>query len=117
MAKARKAQPSDPFVGRWRITRMDQWEQEFVDAEVEGYVEFGPGGTGEFQFGYVQGGMHCRPGTRDGVPCVEWTWEGSDEMDPAHGRGWAVIKGGELHGLIALHGGDESGFVATKAAR
>jgi hypothetical protein len=35
-------------------------------------------------------------------------------MDPAQGRGWAVIKGEELHGLIAFHLGDESGFVAKK---
>ena len=52
--------------------------------------------------------------TRDGQPCVEWTWDGNDEMDPAQGRGWAVIKGDELHGLIAFHRGDESGFVAKK---
>lgn len=35
-------------------------------------------------------------------------------MDPAQGRGWAVLKGGELHGLIAFHQGDESAFVAVK---
>lgn len=36
---------------------MDQWEQDFVEAEVEGYVEFADNGSGEFQFGYVWGGM------------------------------------------------------------
>ncbi len=35
-------------------------------------------------------------------------------MDPAQGRGWAVLKGGELHGPIASHQGDESAFVAVK---
>lgn len=75
------------------------------------------GRTGEFQFGYVSGGMDCRLSARDGRPCVEWTWDGNDEMDPAQGRGWAVIKDGELHGVIAFHQGDESGFVATRAAR
>jgi hypothetical protein len=35
-------------------------------------------------------------------------------MDPAQGRGWAVMKGEELHGMIFLHGGDDSEFVATK---
>jgi hypothetical protein len=35
-------------------------------------------------------------------------------MDPARGRGWAVLKGGELHGLIAFHRGDESAFVAER---
>lgn len=102
----------NPFVGRWRITHMDHWAQDFVDAEVEGYVEFTAGRSGRFQFGYVQGGMDCRLTTRDGQPCVEWTWDGNDEMDPARGR--AIIKGDELHGLIAIHRGDESAFVAKR---
>jgi hypothetical protein len=61
-----KAKTTNPFIGRWRITRMDEWDQDFVDAEVEGYVEFDPKGSGEFQFGYVHGGMDCRLATRDG---------------------------------------------------
>ena len=45
---------------------------------------------------------------------VELTWDGNDEMDPAQGRGWAVVKGDELHGMIFFHGGDDSEFVAKK---
>jgi hypothetical protein len=112
-----KAKPTNPFAGRWRITHMDQWDQDFVDAEVEGYVEFDTKGSGEFQFGYVHGHMDCRPTSWDGQPSVEWTWDGNDEMDPAQGRGWAVIKGGELHGLIVFHRGDESGFVAMQVVK
>src|SRR5215475_10439754 len=58
--------------------------------------------------------MDCRLTTRDGEPAVEWTWDGNDEMDPAQGRGWAVVKGDELHGMIFFHGGDDSEFVAKK---
>ena len=58
-----------------------------------------------------------RPGTRDGQPAVEWTWEGADgaDMTEMTGRGWAKLEGGELHGLIVIHLGDESGFVAKRA--
>ena len=42
-------------------------------------------------------------------------WDGNDEMDPAQGRGWAVVKGDELHGMIFFHGGDDSEFVAKRA--
>jgi hypothetical protein len=56
---------------------MDQWDQDFVDAEVEGYFEFDSKGSGEFQFGYVRGGMDCRLTTRDGQPCVEWRGTGT----------------------------------------
>ena len=109
-----QAAPINPFVGRWRITHMDEWDQEFVNAECQGYFEFDPRGTGEFHFGYVEGVMDCRLGTRDGQPCIEWTFDGNDEMDPTQGRGWAVIKDDELHGVIFFHQSDESGFKAKK---
>lgn len=59
--------------------------------------------------------MDWRPGTRDGQPGVEWTWDGNDEMDPARGQGWAKLADEELHGMIVLQLGDESGFVARRA--
>ncbi len=113
MAKSSKA--PNPFSGRWRITSMEQWDQDFVDEEEEGYFEFTEKGMGVFHFGYIHGQMDCRLTTRDGVPAVEWTWDGNDEMDPAQGRGWAVVKDNELHGMIFFHCGDDSRFVATRA--
>jgi hypothetical protein len=37
MIMATKAK--SPLLGRWRITWMDQWDQDFVDEETEGYFE------------------------------------------------------------------------------
>jgi hypothetical protein len=113
MPKVNSQTPS-PFVGRFRITAMDQWDQDFVNAEVEGYFKFKGDGQGEFHFGYVHGVMDYRPGTKDGKPSVEFTWEGNDEMDSAMGRGWAVIDGDEVEGMLFFHRGDESGFQATR---
>lgn len=113
MAKSKLKLPS-PFTGRWHIVTMSAWDESFIDEEEEGYFEFTEKGGGEFHFGYVHGQMDCKPTTRDGQPAVEWTWDGNDEMDPAQGRGWAVVKGDELHGMIFFHGGDDSEFVATK---
>jgi hypothetical protein len=94
-----KSKPKpDPFAGRWRIVSMSAWEQDFVDEEEEGYFEFG------------ENGQDCRSTTRDGEPAVEWTWDGNDEMDPVQGRGWAVVRGDELHGMVFFHGE----FVAKK---
>lgn len=72
-----KTKPASPFVGRWRITHMYLWDQDFVDAEAEGHFTFAADSSGEFQFGYVSGGTAGRLTTRDGQPCVEWTWEGA----------------------------------------
>lgn len=112
---AKNSKQPNPFTGRWRIVSMEQWDQEFVDEEEEGYIEFDAKSMGSFHFGYVHGSMDCQQTTRDGVPAVEWTWDGNDEMDPAQGRGWAVVKGDELHGMLYFHGGDDSEFVAKKA--
>ncbi len=102
------------FEGRWRITWMDQWDQTYVDAEVEGYFEFDSKNAGAFQFGYVRGEIDHRPSTRDGQPCLEFTWDGNDETDPATGRGWVVLDGDEMNGMIVFHQGDESAFKARK---
>ena len=48
MAKS-KLKPN-AFAGRWRIVSMSAWEQDFIDEEEEGYVEFTDKG-GEFHFG------------------------------------------------------------------
>jgi hypothetical protein len=96
---------------------MDQWDQDFVDAEVEGFFEFGSDNQGSFQFGYVKGDIDYRPGTQDGKPSVDFSWDGHDEMDPAQGRGWAVLDGEEIDGMILFHRGDESKFRAKMANR
>lgn len=111
----KKPKQPNVFNGRWRIVSMSAWDQEFIDEEEEGYLEFDEKDDGHFQFGYVQGQMDCRLTPRDGEPAVEWSWDGNDEMEPAQGRGWAVVKGDELHGMIFFHGGDDSEFVAKKA--
>jgi len=110
-----KAKPDSPFTGRWHIVSMTEWDEDFINAEVQGFIEFDDKNTGSFQFGYVSGDMDCRLTTRDGEPAVEWTWDGNDEMDHAEGRGWAVLKDDEMHGMIFFHEGDESGFVAKRA--
>src|ERR1700727_1190673 len=107
---AKKAKAPNPFAGGWRIVSLSAWEEDYIDEEEEGYFEFDEKGGGEFHFGYVHGHMDCRLTTRDGKPAVEWTWDGNDEMDPAQGRGWAVIDGDEIPGLIAFHQGDEAEF-------
>jgi hypothetical protein len=35
-------------------------------------------------------------------------------MDHARGRGWAVLNGDEIEGIIFSHQGDESAFKAKK---
>ena len=102
------------IIGKWRITEMDLWDMDFIDLVEEGFILFAPDETGEFRFGAVHGFMDCE---YDEDNQVEFTWEGSDEMDLVSGRGWAELDGKELIGEIHFHMGDESGFTAVRARK
>jgi len=102
------------FIGKWRISEMEQWDQDFVDAEVPGYISFTKNGMGEFQFGYVHGFMDCHYSKREGDEIVEFSWKGNDETDPTFGRGTAMIEDGELSGHLFFHRGDDSEFRAAR---
>jgi hypothetical protein len=110
-----KTKPKNWIVGRWLIESMEQWERESIDEDVRGYFEFDAKDSGDFQFGYVQGQIDYRLGERDGEPAVEFTWDGNDEMDAAQGRGWLVLDGDELQGMLYIHHGDESGITLKRA--
>ena len=115
MAKKKPKPP--PFLGLWHIVSMTEWNEDYFNEEVQAFIELEEKGRGHFQFGYVQGTMDWRGTTRDGEPSVEWSWEGNDEMDPLPGPGLGGAEGDGLHGMIFIHLGDESGFVAERAER
>jgi hypothetical protein len=102
------------YVGKWRIIEMDQWDQDYIDTDVPGHITVGRDGRGSFQFGVVQGVMDCRLDHIGDLDVLGFSWEGSDDCDPAFGRGWAVVEGKQLTGQIFLHEGDASGFKAKK---
>jgi hypothetical protein len=116
MAKERK-QRASPFTGRWRIVSTDEWDGDYTEEEGPAFIEFGADQMGEFRFGLTSGNIDYRITDWGGQPAVEWTWEGRDEMDPCTGRGWAVLEGDDLHGIIFFHKVDESGFVASQALK
>lgn len=103
------------FITKWRIVEMELWDQDFIDAEVHGYIEFNEDRMGEFQFGYVHGFIDCKYSNEHRNLIVNFSWVGNDEMDPASGRGSAVIKDKKLHGHIYFHQGDNSKFIAVQS--
>ncbi len=113
----KKSKAESPFLGRWRIVSVSQWEDEYLDEEVEAYIEFDDRGGGSFQFGYIQGIIDYSEGLRDGQPAAEFSWEGGDGADgtPLTGRGWAMLKGEGLQGIISIHMGDETDFEAKRS--
>jgi len=110
-----KRKSKSPIEGRWNIVSMSAWDVEYLEEELQPFIEFERSDTGVFQFGYVYGEMDCQCTERDGKPAVEFSWEGNDEGDRVFGRGWAVLDGNELNGMIFFHQGEQSEFVASRA--
>ncbi|ABW16467.1 hypothetical protein Franean1_7146 [Parafrankia sp. EAN1pec] len=102
------------LVGRWRIVEMNLWDQDAIDLVEPGFIEFTEGGTGQFGFIAVRGGMDCRSTERGDRPLVEFSWDGDDDGHQVSGRGWAALsENGVLAGHLFFHMGDDSGFRAT----
>jgi hypothetical protein len=62
----------------------------------------------------ISAGLDCKySGHR-----VEFSFLGDDDGSPLVGRGWAEIDdAGTLTGMLYIHDGDESGFIATRSKR
>ncbi len=55
-----------PFLGRWHIVSMTEWDEDYIHEEVPAFIEFGEHQQGSFQFAYVRGDIDYRITTRDG---------------------------------------------------
>ena len=99
--------------GRWRITEMPDYTDDYPDMVQPAYILFAANGSGEFAFGCVTGQIFGA-GAGDGE-AVEFSWDGNDEMDEASGDGWAKLQpDGSLQGQICFHGGDDANFTARR---
>ncbi|WP_197700446.1 hypothetical protein [Variovorax sp. HW608] len=92
---------------------MSNWDQDYVDMDGPGYITFGAGRSGSFQFGMVQAQTDCEHSKLQGRR-VDFTWHGFDEGTEQMGRGHAGIVGDELHGHLYIHLGDDSAFRAVR---
>ncbi len=106
-------QKNNPFLGKWRITWMEAWDEDFFDMEVPAFILVKRDNLGEFHFGNVQGEIDGRITNSHESPRMDFTWAGNAEMDEAYGRGWIMREGGELTGCIYFHMGEESAFRAN----
>lgn len=98
-------------LGRWRITAMPDYTDDYPDMMGPAYILFEASGSGEFAFGCVTGQVFG--GGHGGA--VQFRWTGNDEMDEAQGDGWAELQpDGSLAGAIRFHGGDEANFIARQ---
>ena len=110
----RESIPANPFAGTWRIFETEVWAPEALDLLGEARLRFGQGQLGSLRMIAIEGSVDYRIVEREGVPHVEFSWSGFDDMHPASGRGWARFDGATLRGQIFIHQGDGSTFAARR---
>lgn len=113
MATARTAKPS--LLGAWRIVETELWDLDDLDLMEPAHVTLKPKGHGRLGLLAIEAELDYRVVQREGLPAVEFSFEGFDEGDRISGRGWAALDGEELRGRLFFHQGDESGFKARRS--
>lgn len=107
------------FVGNWHIYEIEKWNEGSDNIGIQPYIEIDSNNQGEFQFGSVTGGLDGQV-VFDAERKQRWefTWEGSNELDPISGSGWVRIKGPDiLEGELRIHQGSRSKFLAKRAEK
>ena len=106
------------FIGTWHITKMSEWDNDYVNEEVQAFIKIEKSGGGEFHFGLVHGSMYGDYEKCNGNLIYDFTFEGSDECDPVTGDGWMKINEDRTaEGEIRFHAGDKSKFWAKRNNR
>jgi hypothetical protein len=107
--------PKD-FIGTWRIVEMEVWDREALDLVAPATLIIGKNRQGRIAFIAVEAHIDYHVLLRDGLPAIEFSFQGSDEGDEVTGRAWAVLEGERLRGRLFFHMGDDSWFVAEREA-
>ena len=103
------------YIGKWRIEKMELWDQDFIDLVGQGHITLKRGNRGSFHFGAVDCELDCRIEKFGSAELIQFSFLGEDEGDPVCGRGWGVIGRDEkLMGRIYFHQGDDSAFLASR---
>ena len=102
------------LLGTWRIVKTDLWDVDDLDSMDPAHLTLEPEGHGRIGLLAIEAELDYRVVQRDGLPAVEFSFEGSDEGDRISGRGWAILDGEQLRGHLFIHQGDDSGFTAAR---
>jgi len=106
---------SNEFIGKWHIYKMELWDEDYFNMDVQAYITIKPTNLGHFQFGLVCGEIDGRIVDYSDGRRFEFTWDGNDECDHVCGYGWVKIKEKDvLEGEFRFHLGDSSTFLANR---
>lgn len=99
------------FLGKWFIKEMDMWDSNYINMEVDGYIEFYNECRGNFQFGLVKGDIIYKIQKVNNKETLKFKFTAVDEFDPVSGQGWLkIMESGVVEGEFSFDNGDISGF-------
>ena len=93
---------------------MELWDREALDLVSPATLSLNRDHLGRITFIAVEAFIDYRVVVRDGLPGIDFSFQGHDEGDEISGRGWAILKEKELSGRLFIHQGDDSSFVAKR---
>ena len=104
------------YLGKWFIKEMDMWDTNYINMEIEGYIEFYNECSGTFQFGLVKGDIIYKIQRVKNKEVLKFKFIGVDELDSASGNGWLEIINNRMiiEGEFNFNNGDISGFRAER---
>lgn len=106
------------YEGMWHITEMETWDDDYMNMEVQAYIQIERNGSSEFQFGLVSGAIDGEIVKTGGGDRFEFTWDGNDECDEASGSGRLEMESkNKLEGRLKIHHGDSSTLAAERAPK
>jgi hypothetical protein len=98
--------------GKWRIVEMPGFPADYPNLVEPAYILFEKQG-GEFASGACSG--HIWEASSTEATSIDFSWDGSDEMDEVCGDGDAELQpDGSLRGEIRYRHGDELPFIARQ---
>ena len=102
------------LLGTWRIVETELWDVDDLDLIEPAHLTLEPNGHGRLGLLAIEAILDYRVVQREGLPAIEFSFEGFDEGDRMSGRGWAICEGARLRGRLFFHQGDDSAFTASR---
>jgi hypothetical protein len=53
----KRPESNHSLIGMWHIYKMENWDEDYFNIEVQAYIEITPENIGEFQFGLVSSSL------------------------------------------------------------
>ena len=99
------------LIGRWRITKADLWDRDYLDLVEPAYLQIGRDGRAEFAFGALTAGGEIEYSRTT----VFFRWNGFDEGDEISGEASAELNDdGSIKIALSFDNGDDAKLVACR---